>query len=168
MPGQTGIERKIGLATLAFARKQTLAFLEDITQARAVHQPFAGANHAAWIAGHIVWEDDSILTTLKPRSSVLPATYPKLFANGSTPTADASAYPTLDQLREKLSQMREELVAWFSNMPEQQLLSPLPKEYAGFAENFAMLMSTLAWHEGLHAGQLTVIRKSLGMKPKVA
>ena len=167
MAGSLGNERKIGLATLAFARKQTLAFLEDITQAKAVHQPFAGANHAAWIAGHIAWADDFFLSTLKPRASVLPETYGKLFGNGSTPMADASAYPTLDRLRENLSHVREEMVAWFSNMTEQQLHSPLPKELSGFAENFAMLMSTLSWHEGMHAGQLTVIRKSLGMKPKL-
>ena len=167
MNAGTGIERKIGLATLAFARKQTLAFLEDITQANAVHQPCAGANHAAWIAGHIAWEDDSILTSMKPRASVLPPTYTKLFGTGSSATTDASAYPPLDELRERLSQLRSELVAWFGNLSEQQLRSPLPKEHAGYAENFAGLMSTLAWHEGLHAGQLTVIRKSLGMKPKV-
>lgn len=168
MTAHSGIEKRIGLATLAFARKQTLAFLEDITQAQAVHQPFPGANHAAWIAGHIAWADDFFLTTLKPRKAVLPETYTKLFGMGSTPTADASTYPKLEQLREKLSQLREEMVAWFGNMPEQQLHASLPKEFDGFAENFAMLMSTISWHEGMHAGQLTVLRKSLGMKPKVA
>lgn len=167
MAGQTGIERKIGLATLAFARKQTVAFLEDIAPSQAVHQPFPGANHASWIAGHILWADDLFLTALKPRPSALPANYAKLFGNGSTPTNDPATYPTLNQLREKLAQVREEMIAWFAGMPEAQLHSALPKDFATFAENFAMLMSTLAWHEGLHAGQLTVIRKSLGMKPRM-
>lgn len=167
METQTGIARRIGLATLAFARKQTLAFLEDITQANATHQPFAGANHAAWIAGHIAWEDDSILTSVKPRPSVLPASYTPLFGTGSSAKPDANAYPTLAELRQKQSLLRDELIAWFSNMSDEQLHAPLPKEHAGYAMNFAGLMSTLAWHEGLHAGQLTVVRKSLGMKPKV-
>ena len=34
-----------------------------------------------------------------------------------------------------------------------------------FAANLGMLMTSIAWHEGLHAGQLTVVRKSLGLAP---
>ncbi len=37
-----------------------------------------------------------------------------------------------------------------------------------FAKNQGMLMSTLAGHELIHAGQLTLVRKSLGRKPALA
>ena len=51
-------------------------------------------------------------------------------------------------------------------MPTEQLISPVPEEWNSFGANYGILMGTLAWHEGLHAGQLTVIRKSLGIVPK--
>ena len=50
-------------------------------------------------------------------------------------------------------------------MSDAQLRSPLPEGFTGFATSFAALMSSLAWHEGLHTGQLTVVRKSLGLEP---
>ena len=46
------------------------------------------------------------------------------------------------------------------------IAQPLPDDIKGFAANHATLMTTLAWHEGLHAGQLTIVRKSLGIAPK--
>ena len=61
---------------------------------------------------------------------------------------------------------RHELLAWFREMPTGQLISPVPEDWKSFGATPGILMSTLAWHEGLHAGQLTVIRKSLGFVPK--
>lgn len=29
------------------------------------------------------------------------------------------------------------------------------------------LASTTAWHEGMHAGQFTVVKAALGLKPKI-
>ena len=48
-------------------------------------------------------------------------------------------------------------------MDEQQLLTPLPDEMSSFAPNFAAVMSSIAWHEGFHAGQLSAVRRSLGL-----
>jgi hypothetical protein len=33
------------------------------------------------------------------------------------------------------------------------------------SKNLAGLLFRLVWHEGMHYGQLTVIRKSLGLQP---
>jgi hypothetical protein len=46
------------------------------------------------------------------------------------------------------------------------LTSPLPKELETFARSYGGMMCSIAWHEGVHAGQLTVVRKSLGLAPK--
>jgi len=155
-----------GLAVLAFARHKTLALLEDIPQNELLHQPVPGGNHALWILGHLAGTDDQILTGLVPRASNLPESWPMQFGQGSTPIARASAYPGLTAIKDRLAAMRAELERWFASLSDDTLRSPLPDDWKPFAPTYGALMSSIAWHEGLHAGQLTVIRRSLGIAPK--
>ena len=71
----------------------------------------------------------------------------------------------ISEIRAYLDASREDLLAWFSSLPEAELYAPLPDELQSFAASPAVLMSTIACHECLHAGQLTTIRKSLGLTP---
>ncbi len=41
----------------------------------------------------------------------------------------------------------------------------LTDDLQSFAPSHAALIPTIAWHEGMHIGQLTVIRKSLSLDP---
>ncbi len=159
------LARAAGLATLAFARNQTVELLKAVPSEQWLHQPFAGANHAMWIAGHLAREDDEFVTLLKPGESRLPEHWVQLFGTKSKPAADAALYPSVEEMLEHLAGTRETLVAWFRSLSDAQLHSPLPEGFTGFATSFAALMSSLAWHEGLHTGQLTVVRKSLGLEP---
>ena len=126
--------------------------------------PQDGASAPAYAKGqpcHV----DRFLTVLKPRPSKLPKRWVELFRSGSVPQGDASAYPDYEELLGQMSAQREELTAWFGSMGAEQLARPLPEDLRSFAESYGVLMSTLAWHEGVHAGQLTVIRKDLGLEP---
>ena len=158
--------RETGVAALMFARRVTMGLLEDISDDRFFHQPFHGANHAAWIVGHICRNDDNFLTGLEGRPSQLPASWEALFAAGSSPAVDTDHHPNRDQILTQFEARRHELLAWFREMPTERLISPVPEDWKTFGATYGILMSTLAWHEGLHAGQLTVIRKSLGIAPK--
>ena len=157
-----------GLAVLEFARHATLAFLDDVPANKASYQPVPGANHALWVIGHITVTDNQVLADLAKQPPVCPAAWGELFGPGSKPQPDAARYPSLDELRRTLGQCRERLVAWFKSLPPDKLLAPLPGDWSRFAPNHAALMASLAWHEGLHAGQITVVRKSLGLAPKFA
>lgn len=158
--------RESGIAALMFARQVTMGLLEDISDDQFFHQPVSGANHAAWIVGHICHTDDNFLIGLEGRPSQLPAGWEALFAAGSSPAVDSDHHPNRDQIMEQFETRRHELLGWFREMPTEQLISPLPEKWKTFGAHFGILMSPLAWHEGLHAGQLTVIRKSLGIVPK--
>jgi len=157
-----------GLATLGFARRSTLGFLEDIPEDKLCYQPFPGTNHALWIIGHLACTDNFLLTAIGGRQTDLPATWNELFGMGSTPQPDPDAYPPPAEVRQQLDARRDELIEWFKSMDGDQLVAPLPEDYQTFARDHAALMTSIAWHEGLHAGQLTVVRKTLGLKPKFA
>lgn len=154
-----------GLKALAFARRITVRLLEDIPEDKLCYQPVAGGNHALWIVGHLAASDNYYLSGLAGRRTGFPAQWRELFGMGSLPQPDPSHYPTLAEVQAQLSQLREELAAYFGSLSNEQLAQPLPGEFATFAPDFGTLASTIAWHEGLHTGQLTIIRKALGLKP---
>lgn len=156
---------KAGLTSLRFARHMTLAFLDSIPEVHWLHAPVDGGNHAAWIAGHVAWEDDDCLRRLvKGRGRKLPQAWHDAFATGTRPGADRSAYPSDPGLRAALTTYREELIDFFKDSAD-RLTDPLPEGLHGFAKDLAALMPAIACHEMIHAGQLTVIRKRLNLAP---
>ena len=156
----------VGLAALAFSRKILLSLLEDVPEAKLCFQPFPGANHVLWTMGHLAWTDDSFLTGVAGMPSGLPPGFADAFQWGTTPVPDASKYPSLAVIRDQLASRREALTSWLRSLNPTQLASPLPADWGGFAPNFATLPASLAWHEGFHTGQIAVVRKALGFKPK--
>ena len=154
-----------GLGALAFSRKVTLGLLEDIPEDKLTHQPTPGANHAIWIMGHIALTDQFFLSNVGQRPVTNLDAWKDLFFMGSRPRADLSDYPPPAEIRCCLEASREELIAWFKSLDRVQLTTPLPKGFEGFGPLHANLMTSTAVHEGLHAGQLTVVRKGLGIAP---
>jgi len=155
-----------GLDTLQFARRTTLMLLENFPADKLVYQPIPGGNHAAWIAGHIAYADDYFMHTLGVRERRLPESWHKSCGYQSKPVGDAGAYPPLTELIDQLGALREELIKWLGTFSPEEIAEPLPTDWKDFAPNYAAFIGAAACHESMHAGQLTVIRKSLGLAPK--
>lgn len=153
-----------GLRTLEFSRGATRMFLEHTADELFFRRPCPGGNHAAWILGHIATTDDMFLSMLGDRPKALAAWEPT-FTMGSVCVDDPQAYPTRAELTRALEERREAVVAWLSGLTEAELLEPIEGGMAQFAANRAMLASTLAWHEGFHLGQLSLIRRAAGLPP---
>jgi len=154
-----------GLTSLRFARHMTMSLLDAIPEQDWFHVPVDGGNHAAWIAGHVAWEDDDCLNSLVDgRGRKLPRRWHDTFATGTKPNSDPSAYPDIPELRAALTAYREELIDSFKAAAD-RLADPLPEGLHGFAKNLAAFMPAIACHEMIHVGQLTVIRKSLQLAP---
>lgn len=155
-----------GLAAMAFSRRTVTRLVEDIPQEKYCHQPVSGANHVMWVLGHLADTDDFFLETLGGKPAACPAGWQEKFRMGSKPMPNLSDYPAIEVINQQLHSRREELCAWLSSMNEAELAKPLPKDFEGFAPNMGAMFGAIACHESLHAGQITVIRRSLGMGPK--
>lgn len=158
--------RDNALTLLEFSRRNTLGFLEDVPEEAWFHQPFEGANHVAWIVGHLASTDGFFVTTFAGKASQVPESWNELFGRGSKPQPTPARYPPPSELRDVLARRREDLLAYFRGLPDNKLLEPLDSDWERFAPNRIGLAGSIAWHEGLHAGQLTAIRKSLGIGPR--
>jgi hypothetical protein len=154
-----------GRFALDFARRQTLRLVQDIPSDKLTWQPLPEANHALWVLGHLAWTEDSILVELAGRTSVLGESWKKHFGAGSKPSGNRSAYPPVEQIKAGLDRSRKALLEWLGSMDERKLASPLPSGWDMFAPTFGDLPGSLAWHEGLHAGQVSVVRRGLGLPP---
>ena len=155
-----------GLEVLAFARRVTMGLIEELDDKTAFHRPFPAGNHAIWIAGHIAWDDDFFLTGLASKPSKLPEKWASLFCSGSSVHDRVDEYPSLADVLQRMEVLRGDVRDWFGSMSSSDLANPLSDGFQRFGASYGALMGTLAWHEGLHAGQLTVIRKSLGLAPR--
>ena len=158
-------ELEVGLASLSFARRMTLKLLDGTPEDHWFHIPIPSGNHAAWIAGHVAWEDDDLLKSLvKERGSKLPQAWHDGFGQGSVPAPNPADYPSITELHETLASCREDLIDFFISSVD-QLRDPLPEKWHTFAKDLSSMMHGVSAHEMLHAGQLTVIRKSLKLDP---
>jgi len=158
--------RQHALKVLALSRNGTERLLEDIPEDKLVYQPVPAANHALWVIGHLTWADDLFADHFDHAGRRIPESYAKLFGTGSKPVNDAAAYPPPAEVRRHFAAARKRLIEGVTNATQEVLDEPLPEGFGDFAPNKIALLFSTAWHEGVHAGQLTVIRKSLGMAPK--
>jgi uncharacterized damage-inducible protein DinB len=129
------------------------------------HQPFPGANHALWTMGHLATVDQYFLKSLAGRDGAIFDRNRDTFFAKSKPSPNASDYPTLEAVRDYFDTSRAEFRGWIDSLDEEKLASPLPEKWHEFAASHAGMILRLLWHEGMHYGQLTVIRKSLGLPP---
>ena len=154
---------EIGKATLDLARGSTLKLIDGIPQDKLTFQPVPKTNHALWILGHCAVSDEHFPKAMGSEATILDASWSELFGMGSTPVDDPRKYPTLDEITGGMERAREALLEWFGSMDETKLLSPLPDDWKMFGPNFAGLMNSIAWHEAIHTGQLSAIRRALDL-----
>ena len=88
-----------------------------------------------------------------------------MFFAKSHPSTDAATYPSVEVLRDYFATSRAAWRDWVASLSDEQLAGPPPAEFQKFAPTLGNVLMRLLWHEGMHYGQLTVIRKSLGLKP---
>jgi uncharacterized damage-inducible protein DinB len=130
-----------------------------------LHQPCPGANHALWTLGHLATVNQYFLKSLAGHDGTLFEKHKAMFFAKSQPTPDASSYPPIGVLRDYFKTSRAAFRSWVESLSDEQLLGPPPEDFQKFAPTVGNILMRLLWHEGMHYGQLTVIRKSLGMNP---
>ncbi len=152
--------------TLEKARRQTLNLVEDLREEQMHVQTAAGENHPAWILGHILLGDVYLLHLLKIQN--LSKDFSELlnkFGPASKPVSSAGFYDSKQILVEKLMQTNLLRLESIRQMNREDLAQPTPDvTLAQTQPTVEHHLFALAIHEGHHGGQLSVWRKSQGLK----
>jgi hypothetical protein len=151
---------------LKSARSFTERLLEDFSNSESwVHQITSDANHALWFVGHMGVTDNFMISVLNPDLVCLPAGYAELFGIGSQPVNDIASYPDVQQVCIFMRSRREVLLGILNDLSDEELGAATPDGAPEFMADFAAVFETAIWHEGMHCGQLTTTRRSLGFAP---
>ena len=152
-----------GLEALEQARGFTLRLVEAIAPAQMVTRACPGANHTAYVIGHIAWTDDAFVSMLSGGAPALPGDWASKFGMKVQLSDDPSFYPGKDELISAMDERREALVGWLGSLGHDELVAPIEGDLAEFARTLSALPGTLAFHEGFHAGQMSACRRALGL-----
>jgi uncharacterized damage-inducible protein DinB len=150
--------------SLSSSQKLLNRYCEDLTPAEYLHRPCGGANCVAWLIGHLVISERSALgrvgmTDVPP----LPEGFEKRFARDAE-APKAEAFGDVSILLPLFNQHRQLLIDTVKGMPVEKLEQPLEKPHPMFG-NIWSVVNFMALHVSMHAGQITIIRRSLGRPP---
>ncbi|MBB6430945.1 DinB family protein [Algisphaera agarilytica] len=126
-----------------------------------------GGVSPAWIIGHLGFVSNNVASRFGGESKIDLEAWGKLFSGGSTPTADASDYPSWDELLGVYRQGHEVFIATISGIGEDVLSAENPNERMRqglpTVEDFLSFVAT--GHVAMHLGQLSTWRRVQGQPP---
>ncbi|HEX3659049.1 MAG TPA: DinB family protein [Pirellulales bacterium] len=128
------------------------------------HQVHPEANHAMWVAGHIAGADNFFITALGGPGRVVEG-YKEKFGGGTKPSPRPADYPPPSEVLDYLRERRQALLKLLAEKSEADLDAPAPAGMPPMIKDVAGIFQLIAWHEGLHAGQASIARRSLGQPP---
>ena len=151
---------------LIAARKTSESFLSDFKTPEAwVRQVHDCSNHALWFAGHMGHTDNFFISIIAPEQSKPNPLLAGKFGMGSTPTDKPSDYPPVEEVLSYMRERRAKLLELLDDLNDEDLSRPTPEGAPEFLPDFGSVFEMAIWHEGLHSGQLSVVRRSLGHRP---
>jgi hypothetical protein len=129
------------------------------------HQVCPGANHALWFAGHMGVVDNYFIAAIDPTHARNMPGYEEKFSMGTQPTARPQDYPAVDEVLAYMRERRGVLLAVLEAETDESLSRPTQPGTPRFLPDVASVFEAAVWHEGLHAGQMSVARRGLGHGP---
>lgn len=157
-------------SSLNLARRLTKNMLADFNTLNDwFYQAHEHANHALWIVGHLGLADNAFISKFRPKLASETDGWKEIFWFGSQPTNNPKDYPPIDEVLEYFDARRELLLQVLASLSMDELSQPAPpagtqSPIAG-APNIGQVFFFIAYHEGVHSGQLSIARRGLGHPP---
>lgn len=157
------------IGQIDFARRYTLELLEATPQQRWFEIPDGFTSHIAWQVGHLTVSQYGLLMFRirgrRPEDlELIPGKFRKAYGRGSAPNADPSGQPSPEELLQRMARVYELAQAELDQIDAATLLEPVEMPYAAYPIKLgAILFCPL--HEQIHAGQIGVLRRGLGLDP---
>ncbi len=128
-------------------------------------QAVPGTNHALWFAGHMATADNYFISQVAPGREKEFDGWDKHFGMGSKPTSDPDDYPPVAEVLDAMRERRDVLLGLLRGRTEAELNGPPAAGASDFLPDLGSVFEIATWHEAMHLGQVTVIRRSLGNQP---
>jgi hypothetical protein len=160
---------KGAIGQIDFARRYTLELLEATPREHWFTIPADLPTNIAWQVGHLAVSQYGLLMfrvrgRLPDDLDLIPSTFRKTYSRQTTPQADPGSQPTAAELLDRLQRVHELALAELEQVDPAVLLEPVEMPYAAYPIKLgAILFCPL--HEHIHAGQIGLLRRALGLSP---
>ncbi|MEY3458802.1 MAG: hypothetical protein RL215_1959 [Planctomycetota bacterium] len=157
------------IAQIRFARDYTLTLLDGFPEDAWFTQPAPGCSHLAWQVGHLAMAEYGLcLFRIRGRAEgdldLMPSTFRKRFSRGTTPEPEPAKNPSPAEIRAALDRVHEQVLQELPAFSPKLLEEPVELPWAGFPTKLGCLLFC-SHHEQLHAGQIGLLRRLLGLPP---
>lgn len=150
---------------LETSRRMLHMFVDDLTPAERLHRLCPEANCVDWLVGHLILTEQRFHAVFEAKSPPLPEGFDKRFARDETAPKQAD-YGDTSGLMKLFDQQREVTIEKVCQFNNEQLIVPLLKPHPRFSTlGEAAIFCSL--HLQTHAGQISMIRRSLGRPPVI-
>lgn len=161
-------ELSVAIGQIRQARRYLEDLLQNIPDEYWFAEPPGGVTHVAWQVGHLAVCEYGLamkrIRGVRPEDEQLVSTDDfRLFGKGSVPVFDAAAYPSVVAIKDLLNRVYRQTLAELKLLDEvtaAELTADPPHPM------FRTKLGALVWcaqHEFLHAGQIGLIRRQLGL-----
>ena len=144
-----------------------MGLLNDMRDQPLAQPTSVGGNHPLWVLGHITYAESNLLDGfILGKENRFPE-LKEQFDQGTTPTANAADYPSMDELLGKFEAIRAATLAHLETLSEADLDQPTtaPEELEQFFGTVGACCSAMAVHIAFHAGQVADARRAAGKAP---
>lgn len=153
--------------TLTFSQGLLERYTADLSPEDYLHHPVPKANCAAWIIGHLILTERKALEAAGvARLPELPEGFEKRIPREVTDTP-ADDYGDVTALIPLFKAHRGLLIEAVKSLTAEQLAKPLAKPHPPLFTTMGDFLNFIGHHVSMHAGQITLIRRSLGRPPVV-
>ncbi len=159
---------RVALGQIEFARSYVLELLAATPEELWFEIPAGGQSNVAWQVGHLAVSQYGLLMfrqrgRLPEDLDLVPGRFRKRYGRGGSPLADPSQQPSAGELLERMQTIYEAAVGELNATAPEHFLEPVEMPYAVYPNKLgAVFFCPL--HEQLHAGQIGVLRRGLGLE----
>lgn len=153
--------------SLEMSQGWIMGMIEDMKDAPVTAPTPNGGNHPLWVLGHLAYSEGNLIEGfVKGKENPL-ADWKELFGQGSQPVADASKYPSFDELLAKFQEVRANTLNVLDSLSDDDLDKPshAPEEVKQFFGNVAQCFAVVSMHFTFHGGQVADARRAAGRPP---
>lgn len=154
---------------IRFARDYTLGLLEASPAEQWFTIPDGMSSNIAWQVGHLAVSQYGLLMFRirgrRPEDlELIPGKFRKAYSRQTTPKADPNGQPTPDDLLQRLTTIHDLALSELADVPPETLLEEVDMPWAAWPIKLGAIMFC-PLHEHIHAGQIGMIRRGLGLEP---
>lgn len=154
-------------SSLELSQGWILGLVEDMKDSPLTQPTPNGGNHPLWCLGHLTYSEGHLIAEFVLGEQNPVGEWKEIFGAGSQCVADASRYPSFDEVLSKFQQIRTGTLKTLESLSDDDLDKPSKAtgEAAEFCDTVGKCFAVTIVHFGFHGGQIADARRAAGRPP---